>query len=146
MQNFEPGQPVEWRRTGTRWIESGKYIQPHWGDTDWALVQTDDGDYVVHPELLRKPGELAAENAALADLVERSKDYPIGDDEHAQRRREQRGPWCDTCKRPTVAMESFGLMHSTTEHPYGVPRHLDSSDHEVTHHEWYSVPRWAESP
>jgi hypothetical protein len=142
MQNFEPGQAVEWRsQAGQTWTATGTYLGVEEGD--WALVQTDDGDYVVRPELLRKPGELAAEDAALADLVERSKDYPIGDDVHAQRRRDQRGPWCDTCKRPTVAMEGRGLVHATAEHPYGS---WDTYDHEVTHHEWYSVPRWAESP
>lgn len=47
-------------------------------------------------------------------------------------------PWCDTCKRSAVYLESFGHRHSTPEHPFGVPTHLDDSGHKVTCDEWWA--------
>jgi hypothetical protein len=48
-----------------------------------------------------------------------------------------RFPWCDTCKQPAVFNETHGMRHSTIDHPFGVPKHLDSSEHEVTMKEWW---------
>ncbi|QYN41184.1 hypothetical protein K1T35_48475 (plasmid) [Pseudonocardia sp. DSM 110487] len=138
MSVFTAGQQVEWR--SGRVVESGKYLGPdEW--QEWARVDTADGEHLVRARVLRAEGVLAAEDAALADLIERAKGYPIGDDEHAARSRQHGFPWCDTCKRPSVGSEWLGLVHSTVEHPSGVPKHLDESGHEVTHHEWYRVPR-----
>jgi hypothetical protein len=67
---------------------------------------------------------------------------PDAPDQAAEKQRAQRGtPWCDTCQRPSVASEIFGLRHSTEEHYFGVPRHLDPhGDHEVTHRQWFATP------
>lgn len=62
--------------------------------------------------------------------------YPIGDDEHAAKSREQAWPWCDTCKRPAVG-GAHGLRHSTSEHPFGSPK--QDFDHEVTLREWWAT-------
>jgi hypothetical protein len=135
---FTPGQLVEWR-SGGKWIRSGTLLADPDAD-GWARVKDPDGDWCIRTDELREPGELAAEDEALADLIERAKGYPIGDDEHAARARERRAPWCDTCKRPSLFSEFGGRMHSTAEHPWGVPPRLDDSGHEVTHYEWYQVP------
>lgn len=135
---FEPGQTVEWRNGPT--LSSGAYLGPDkW--SGWARVDTKDGERLVRTDNLRPEGVLAAEEAELADLIERAKGYPVGDDEHAASSRQHRFPWCDTCKRPSVARDDLGLVHSTTEHPFGVPPNEDDSGHDVTHAEWYRVPR-----
>lgn len=137
VPDLAPGARGEWRG-GTR-IEAGTYLGPdewkHWARIDWNGSET-----LVRGSLLRPAGELAAEDAALADLIKRAAGYPVGDDEHAARSREHGFPWCDTCKRPSVGREGEGLLHSTVEHPFGVPRALDDSGHEVTHREWFQVP------
>lgn len=46
-------------------------------------------------------------------------------------------PWCDTCRQPAVWSEFFGHLHVTPEHPNGVPRHRDESDHEVSIRSWW---------
>jgi hypothetical protein len=59
--------------------------------------------------------------------------------EEEQRRARGGFPWCDTCKRPAVWSELWGWLHSTAEHPFGVPAQLDPhGDHEVTAREWYA--------
>lgn len=47
-------------------------------------------------------------------------------------------PWCDTCKRPAVFSEWRGPSHSTPEHPFGLPKSLDDSGHEVTMRGWWA--------
>lgn len=47
-------------------------------------------------------------------------------------------PWCDTCKRPAVWSEPCGSLHSTPEHPFGLPKAPDDSGHEVTMREWWA--------
>lgn len=63
-------------------------------------------------------------------------ELPIGDDDNAVRARHHRFPWCDTCKRPAVFNESFGMLHSTVARQFGLPPHLDDSGHDVTIREW----------
>jgi hypothetical protein len=63
--------------------------------------------------------------------------YPVGDDEFTTAHRDHGFPWCDTCKGPAVFNERDGLCHSTPDHPFGVPEHLDTTGHEVTASEWW---------
>jgi hypothetical protein len=49
-------------------------------------------------------------------------------------------PWCDVCKQPAVFSEFLGFCHSTPEHPFGLPHHLDTSGHEVSIREWNAGP------
>lgn len=73
-------------------------------------------------------------------------ELPIGDDENVVRAREAGFPWCDTCRRPAVFREGEGMLHSTPEHRFGLPRRFDDSGHEVTIHEWDAAVTawWAE--
>lgn len=50
-------------------------------------------------------------------------------------------PWCDTCKQPAVFSEFQGNLHSTPEHPFGLPKHLDQSGHEVSMRQWWDPSR-----
>lgn len=54
-------------------------------------------------------------------------------------------PWCDTCKKRAVFSEFFGNLHSSSQFPFGIPEHLDTSGHEVTMRDWYNVP-WGGPP
>lgn len=65
---------------------------------------------------------------------------PIGDDPHAVKAREQGWPWCDTCKRPAVLSEFYGLLHTSVEHPFGAPALEKNYDHAVTTSEWWATP------
>ncbi len=60
-------------------------------------------------------------------------------DEFVKRSRDNGFPWCDTCRQPAVWRESWGMLHSTPEHMFGLPPHLDSSGHKVTMSEWWSM-------
>ena len=57
--------------------------------------------------------------------------------EYRLQHQEKGFPWCDTCRMPAVFSEFFGNLHSTPEHPFGLPRQLDRSDHEVTMRQWW---------
>lgn len=53
-------------------------------------------------------------------------------------------PFCDTCTLPAVWSEFHGWRHSTPEHKFGVPSHLDQSGHKVTAKSWWDdKPEWA---
>ena len=60
------------------------------------------------------------------------------EEEHAAWSRENRFPFCDTCKKPAVWSETWGWQHSTPEHVFGLPAHLDASGHKVTARQWYA--------
>lgn len=71
-------------------------------------------------------------------LVESSTDE--GERRYREHCQQQGFPWCDTCGKPAVWQEGAGFRHSTSQHPCGVPNHLDDSGHEVTATEWYNTP------
>lgn len=50
-------------------------------------------------------------------------------------------PTCDTCGEPAVFSEFAGYMHSTPEHPFGIPAHLDTATHDVTVEKWWNHRR-----
>jgi hypothetical protein len=61
-------------------------------------------------------------------------------------RRYSRAPWCDTCERPAVFHESFGMRHSSQDFPFGIPEHLDAENadgHEVTMQRWFDTPLYS---
>jgi hypothetical protein len=140
---FRSGDRVEWRSDGR--IDHGAYIGPddgpQIGEGAFARVDTVAGEWLVRTHLLHPAGVLAAEDAELAELIERAKAWPLGDDAHAEHCRRAGFPWCDTCKLPAVFMEGQGYLHSTAEYPFGVHESMDDSGHEVTTREWWRVPR-----
>lgn len=48
-------------------------------------------------------------------------------------------PWCDTCRHAAVFSEFHGNLHTTRQHPFGIPKWADQSGHDVTMRDWYEA-------